>query len=156
MVASTLVYVPVTTNKKFNYWWASTITNFISASGAFVTLDSMYAFTDITLNAIIVPEVVAKYFKDDLLSNVTPLGTDPVYGTTFACSTSLPTVALRFGETYWFDLTRAEYLVNIGGNCALAFIVGTDYWVLGIPFLKDLYHVHDYDNKQQGFALTVA
>lgn len=40
------------------------------------------------------------------------------------------------------------------GRCAFVFIEGTNFWVLGIPFLRDYYHIHDYEGKRQGFIPT--
>ena len=57
-------------------------------------------------------------------------------------------MSIKFGPTFWFDLTAKEYTINIGGKCAFVFIAGSKFWVLGIPFLRDFYHIHDYAGKR--------
>jgi len=55
-------------------------------------------------------------------------------------------VKLRLGDSYWFELTVDDYTlfgsqVGLSSNdqCTLCFIESDSFWVLGMPFLNNLY-----------------
>ena len=59
-------------------------------------------------------------------------------------------------EDYWFEVLPEHYILEMGDdNCGLCFNESKDdMWILGDVFMRGWYHIHDFENKRQGFVPT--
>jgi hypothetical protein len=78
--------VPLSTHKTFGLYWSNTVRGFQSFDGKYYITDEYYAFTDITVNAIMVPREPFLVLKTQFLANIPVNGYDSVYGATYNCA----------------------------------------------------------------------
>lgn len=74
------------------------------------------------------------------------------------CDADLPDLNITIGGKD-FVLTGQEYIIDAGGVCLFG-AIGLDtgsmnLWILGDPFLRKYYSIHDIDNGRVGLALAV-
>ena len=88
LVVTQLVYIPVSTHKTFGLYWSNKVNGFQSFDGKYYITDEFYAFTDITLTAIIVPREPFLVLKSQFLQQIVESGYDLIYGATYSCGTA--------------------------------------------------------------------
>lgn len=84
------------------------------------------------------------------------------YGACSAQTVKLNPVTFSFDETWDFELTSSEYMVDtvaLGYNICLLLFQGqgtlSDYYIIGDVFLKQYYSIYSFSNNSIGLAVNV-